>query len=315
MKHIIHSAVTFTLLIQLFGSGAALYAASSHPEETRTNASPISAGGTFNSLEPAGLKPIPSRGAWLGPDGKPLPLQNDEEIIEFLQTATVVSSQKVGSGINGTAKVLLEKDGVRMHAAFRNVRIDRKNIKMRDGSTRSSFRDDCVFELAAYRLSKLLGLDNVPLVVKRKIGGKTGTLQIWIENAIMEKKRLKEKIQPPNRSQWRNQVQVMRLFDNLIYNEDRNQGNVLFDSNWKLWMIDHTRSFRHYKEPKNPQLVLCCPRTLWENLKKLDKDLLMREFKGILRGDEIKGLLARRDRLVQYIGGLIDKKGEGTILF
>ncbi|MDA2927698.1 hypothetical protein MYX78_10805, partial [Acidobacteria bacterium AH-259-G07] len=36
-------------------------------------------------------------------------------------------------------------------------------------------------------------------MVKRMISGKTGTLQIWIENALMEKKRLKEKIQPPNK--------------------------------------------------------------------------------------------------------------------
>jgi hypothetical protein len=36
----------------------------------------------------------------------------------------------------------------------------------------------------------------------------------------------------------------MRVFDQLIYNTDRNTGNVLYDTGWRLWGIDHTRAFR-----------------------------------------------------------------------
>ena len=36
----------------------------------------------------------------------------------------------------------------------------------------------------------------------------------------------------------------MRVFDELIANTDRNQGNMLIDKQWKLWLIDHTRGFR-----------------------------------------------------------------------
>jgi len=37
---------------------------------------------------------------------------------------------------------------------------------------------------------------------------------------------------------------VVRLFDQLIYNTDRNLGNLLIDKSWRLWMIDHTRAFK-----------------------------------------------------------------------
>ena len=42
----------------------------------------------------------------------------------------------------------------------------------------------------------------------------------------------------------------MRLFDSLIFNDDRNPGNYLFDADWKLWMIDHSRAFQMRRELK-----------------------------------------------------------------
>ena len=172
-----------------------------------------------------------------------MPFQNDSEILEFLRTARVVTWKSVGVGVNDISKVLLEKDGVQLHAAFRKVSIFKQRIKMDNGDIKSSFRDDCRFELAAYRLSRPLGLDNVPPVVKRKIGSDTGTLQVWVENAMMEMERHSENLQPPRELPWTQQWQTIRLFDNLIENDDRNEGNILIDVDWKLWMIDHTGSF------------------------------------------------------------------------
>ena len=36
----------------------------------------------------------------------------------------------------------------------------------------------------------------------------------------------------------------LRIFDELIQNRDRNTGNLLWTTDWKMWMIDHTRAFR-----------------------------------------------------------------------
>ena len=43
---------------------------------------------------------------------------------------------------------------------------------------------------------------------------------------------------------WNAQLHILRVFDELIANTDRNQGNMLIDSRWKLWLIDHSRAFR-----------------------------------------------------------------------
>ena len=252
---------------------------------------------------------------WQDPDGTPLPFQDDSEILEFLRTARILSQKRVGVGVNGISKVLLEKDGVQVHAAFRKVNISKVQVRLASGAVKYDFRDDCRFEVAAYRVSKLLGLDNVPPVVKRRIGGHAGTLQVWVESAMMEKERSSEQIQPPTPLPWSYQWQTLRLFDNLIDNDDRNAGNILIDSDWKVWMIDHTRSFSRTKKLRNPQLIRWCRRDLWERLQELDREVLERECKKVLSGSQIGALMARRDLLVQHIQKLIDERGEGAVLF
>jgi hypothetical protein len=85
----------------------------------------------------------------------------------------------------------------------------------------------------------------IPVSVERKVGGKTSAITWWVDDVMMdEMKRTNKKIDPPDRDIWNKQMYVVRVFDQLIYNTDRNLGNLLIDKNWRLWMIDHTRAFR-----------------------------------------------------------------------
>ncbi len=52
-----------------------------------------------------------------------MPFQDDSQILEFLRTARILSQKPVGVGVNRISKVLLEQDGVQLHAAFRKVSI------------------------------------------------------------------------------------------------------------------------------------------------------------------------------------------------
>ncbi len=252
---------------------------------------------------------------WLGPDGKPLPFKSDEEIITFMRKAKVVSKKHTPLGVNRPYRVVLERDGVKMQAVFRQVSVKQKSLRLDDGSVQLFFRDECRFEMAAYRLSKMLGLDNVPPVVERKLFGAKGTLQAWLEQSITEKQRREEKRFPESMLHWLRQTHTMDIFDNLISNDDRNLGNMLIDQEWKLWMIDHTRAFRRNRELGNPDKIKFCPKVLWERLQKLDKKVLQTEMDGILVQAELQGLLERCDRMHEFLQELIAKRGEGAVLF
>ena len=126
---------------------------------------------------------------YLGRDGKPLPFQTEAEMIAFLETATVVSTEDMIAGTNKKKrKVELEQNGVRVRAIHRNT------YDYRDMAS-VGFVDSYLSELAAYELSRLLGLDFVPPVVKRKVK-KMGSLQLWIEGATTEADRLRGDIEP-----------------------------------------------------------------------------------------------------------------------
>ena len=247
---------------------------------------------------------------FVDPDGKPLPFQSNEEVEEFLRSAEIVSSERIGAGLNNPLKVLLEKDGFRMHAVFRDVHVDQREIKLTDG-TKFFFRDDADFECATYELAKLLGLDTVPPAVVRKIKRTEGTLQVFVENAMSNAERRKDKIPAPSAGldywRWMMQWQQIQMFDNLIYNEDRNPGNVLISPDGRLWMIDHGRSFRRWKELPHPELVSYMDRNVWEKLQTLDEALVRERLKDYLQLYEMEGLLERRRLLVKHVQKLIEE--------
>jgi len=253
---------------------------------------------------------------FLGPDGQPLPFKSDEEILRFLQEAEVVSLKRIPVGVTRPQEALLEKDGVRARAAYRDFDETYERVHLSDGDFFMNLRDSYIHEAAAYQMARLLGLDSVPPAVARRHSGKMVTLQLWIENALVESERRAAGLQPEGAREFRLQVQTMYLFDELIANVDRNQGNLLFDRDtWKLWMIDHTRGFQRTRDLRGVDKITWCRADLWERLRALQRAEVDRALDRLVGRYEIDALFERRDKLVAHIQGLIDKYGEGAVLF
>jgi len=252
---------------------------------------------------------------WIGPGGTPLPFKSNAEIEEFLRTADVLEMENITIGVTHPRRVLLEKNGIQAKACFRDVDVYKQQVHLAKRGVRRHWRDCCMFECAAYELAKLLGLNNIPPVVARRIKRTDGTLQIWVENAFMEKDRARQKVSPPNPRRHKMQWQVMRIFDALIYNDDRNAGNILYDSNWNVWMIDHTRSFSQISELPQPTGIKYCEKNLWERLRSLDEEVVKDHIGRYLESAELKALLRRHEKLVTYIEDQIAQRGAKQVLF
>lgn len=251
---------------------------------------------------------------WRGPDGGELPFSSDAEALDFLKTADVVSKKPLDGGSSQTLKVLLEKDGVRVHAAFRTVELRKQRVTL-GREVFLDFHDSFRYEVAAYELARLLGLDQIPPVVERQIEGERGSLQLWVEGATTESERHREKAQPPDRMAWYRQLQVMRIFDRLIYNYDRNRGNILIGDDWKLWMIDHTRSFRISADVPEIRTVTHCEKDLWRRLREVGEDELEERLSAYMSRKQVRALVKRRDKIVEYVEELIAEHGEEHVLF
>ena len=127
---------------------------------------------------------------------------------------------------------------------------------------------------------------------------------------------MKEKnILGPNPDRTTKQVQVMRVFDELIQNRDRNQGNIVWTKDWTLWMIDHTRAFRLGKELLKPDQLNRCERSLLEGMRALTLERITEVMGEIMRKDEIQAVLTRRDVIVKHFEDRIATRGEAAVLY
>jgi hypothetical protein len=148
----------------------------------------------------------------------------------------------------------------------------------------------------------------VPPTVERTLEGTKGSLQLWIENAMSEAERLEKKIDPPDAEAWRRQIWEVRVFDQLVYNIDRNLGNLLYDKNWKVYMIGHDRTFKATPDLIDPRNLTHISVSMMEALKKLSKVNLTRCCTDYLSGPEIDAVLARRNKILEVYKRVAEKK-------
>jgi hypothetical protein len=244
------------------------------------------------------------------------PALSKDQIKQFLLTAKVIRSRPANKGITRTFRLTLS-DGTLTHDAhFQPVDEHKSIMKFSDGRTEMNFVDSYKNNLAAYALAELIGFDDMmPVYVERKVDGKMGSLSWWLPVKMDDADRVKRKLDPPDKEAWNNQMYKIRVFDNLVYDTDPNLTNVLIGEDWKLWRVDFSRGFRSFKDVKDPKDLVRCDRQLFEKLKALDAEQLMEKTKPHLAKDEVKGVMARRDKIVAYFQKLIAEKGENEVLY
>lgn len=229
------------------------------------------------------------------------------EVEEFLLTAKIVRTASAPKGITGVLRATMtSSDGQITHDAGIQ-RIDERKSEFRgDRGVEINFRDTYKFNIAAYKLGLLLGLEMIPPTVERTYAGSKASFCWWVDNVLMDEgERLKKKIKPPDQNDFNAQYAIVQIFDQLIYNVDRNQGNLLITKDWKLWMIDHGRAFRLHQSLQDPKVLRMCERGLLEKMRALDKLTLQRELGDLVAVSEIEALLKRRDKIVAFF----DKAG------
>ncbi|MEX1993112.1 MAG: hypothetical protein WD929_00505, partial [Steroidobacteraceae bacterium] len=157
------------------------------------------------------------------------------------------------------------------------------------------------YEIAAYRLDRLLGLDMIPVTVPRTIAGREGILQFWVDDSINLRTMLERKLQPGGWCEPEPQYNLMNVFDVLVHNTDRTQENALFTSDWMLVLIDHSLAFRtHQRRPRLLYLgELQLSASLAERLAALDAAQLQQVLGPWLQQRQIEALLKRRDLLLR----------------
>lgn len=244
------------------------------------------------------------------------PALTKEQMKQFLLTAKVIKSGPAHKGITNTLRLTLTDGTITHDAHFQPVDEHAATKEMASGRTEINFVDSYKYNIAGYLLAEMLGVDDmVPVYVERKWQGKTGSFGWWVPVKMDEGDRLRQKIPVPDPDSWNKQMYRVRVLDQLVYDTDANLTNVLIGEDWKIYRIDFSRAFRLYKDLQSSKDLAQCDRQLFEKLKTLDGNELAEKTKHYLTKDEVKAVMARRDKIVAQFQKLISEKGENEVLY
>lgn len=259
-------------------------------------------------------------GAWLAagaPAQAAMPV-TDAEREQFLLQAKVVKQKGAPGGVTGSYRATLRLGDVE-HDAHIQPHDEYKNELALASGLELDFRDTWRNNVAAYRIDRMLGLGMIPVTVVRRDerSARPASYTWWVDDILMlERERYEKKVKAPDPVAWNRQIYIVRLFDQLIYNFDRNLGNLLIDKSWNIWMIDHTRAFKIFKDLKSEKnLAETCEADLLGKLRALEKPLLQEAVKGLLVEGQIDALLARRDKIVETYERRIAARSEEQVLY
>lgn len=243
----------------------------------------------------------------------------DAEICRFLEQAEVKDSEQMpqSEGVTEPYKLTLVHDGTERLALWKNPR-----------GRVGGFLEGWQYEIAAYRLDRYLGLNMVPPTVERRYEGARGSCQVWVDFWLNMRDKAAQKVDPPGDKvrDFNRAVYLQRAFDNLIANEDRHLGNILITEDWRMILIDHSRSFRSTgrhkkrlifsaKHPEGPKIMRKLPRAFVEKIESLDAAKVQEVVGEYLTEKEVEALLARKELILAEVDRLIQKNGEAAVLY
>lgn len=243
---------------------------------------------------------------------------------EFLQTAEITKYELIGEGVTKPWKLFLKKDGIEKKAAWKDV-----DLNLGGGA-----RDCWKYEIAAYRLDKLVGLNMVPPYVEREFQGKKGALSLWVDIKYSVLEIMEQGIKIPETALKKvdDMKYVTRLWYCLIANDDPTQENLKYTEDWRTILIDHSRAFRSNKEytqrlvfgingikktqaDGKPFLIRRIPRVLLDKIKALDFARIKQAVGPYLTDKEIESIIARTKLIQAEIDAMIKESGEGKVLY
>lgn len=258
---------------------------------------------------------------WLGGPGPaqaqdPAPALSAAEMEAFLLEAELTDIRDAGAGVTGSQRASASDGRLTHDVHIQSVDIRRSRFVARGARVELNFRDSYLYNIAAYRLAVLLGIDNVPMSVLRRVDGRPAAVTWWVDDVAMtEGERVDQRAVGPDPARTSRQFYTQYVFDELIQNRDRNRGNTLWTTDWKMWLIDHTRAFRQDVELTKPDQLQRIDRELLDALRVLTAEAVDAALGDVLSGGERSSVMRRRDLLLQHFDDRIARFGErGVVL-
>ena len=228
--------------------------------------------------------------AWVG---------NEDAIEKYLTEGEILKMEVIPIGVTKPMRATLAPGGAAARFAWK---------QLTPGYSKG-YMESYKAEIAAYKLDRMLDMHMVPPIVERTIAGKNGAAVLWVEN--VKGWSVERPPQGPE-PKWSIQLTRMKMFDQLIANIDRNQGNLVYDDDWHLFLIDHSRAFTDRKDLRGVAPIGRVDRQLWARMEALTLEDLEKGLGAWVGDKEKRAILLRRDKMAALIKQMVAKRGESV---
>lgn len=251
-------------------------------------------GETEEVAQRSGIKPPP-----------PKPITPKEMEI-FLRTGEITGRSPGPGGRTDAWKLTLTSGDQARQALFRYI--DRR----RPDPLADSFK----YDLAAYALSKYLGLTFVPPIVERTVENIPGALQAFIPRARSIVELRESRTMPPDSEALDRDTADLRVFQALVFDDCRNEKDTLIGGDdGRLYRVDFSECFAPDSAGAPGCAISRCSNLLFRRLLAWDDRTVSAYLSRYLNPAEIASLNTRRSLIVRRIRMLIKSNGEANVLF
>jgi hypothetical protein len=242
-----------------------------------------------------------------------------DNIEAFLKIAEIIKAEEIGEGVTKPWRLYVKQGNEELSGCWKNPQ-----------GIQEGHLEGWQYEIAAYRMDKLLGLNMIPPTVEREFEGKKGSLQLWIVTEFSLLDIMEQGIPFPDKNPeatvFNRGKYLARAFDSLIANEDRTQQNLRYTKDWRVILIDHSRSFRSKRKyqkrllygkngAKEKKLFRQLPRSFVEKVKALDFGMIKNAVGPYLTDKEIDAVLARKKLFLAEIEEMFEEMGQDKVLY
>lgn len=213
-----------------------------------------------------------------------------EDALIFLANAPVVSVHPdEDAGRTEPWMVILDDGNIRHKAIFKHI----------DRPRPHPLPDSYRYELSAYRLHRLLGLDFIPPTTVRTLENRTGSLQLYMEDCVPLEEAGKDESVKISMKEIEERIQDIVVFDALTYCGCRHSKDILYQlSSGNIYRVDYSEAFEPRRSLPSECSIKGCSQALWEKLESISDYEIRRVMEACLNEQEIDALLMRR-RLIQ----------------
>lgn len=164
------------------------------------------------------------------------------------------------------------------------------------------YQNNPFYEVAAYRLAKIFGIDGIPVATFRRVNGMYGSIQGHVKESGRPQNQMINPLEGNAHPTLVRSVADLFIFDFIIRNIERSDLNIIFDG-LKVWGLDNGVSFipqanSAFNRPLDQSWVDSVNLAFAQGLRATTPGMIRNQLNGLMKPQQIEEVIQRHRQIL-----------------